>query len=155
MPSIRKNSDAHLSHVTIYTDGACSPNPGPGGWAAVLWFGEHKKILTGSETLTTNNRMELTAAIRALQALERPSLVELYTDSEYLRRGVTEWLPRWRARQWRRKGGSLANLDLWQTLDSLIHQHEVTWHWVRGHSDDPNNLLVDTLARHAIPKNKC
>lgn len=154
MPSHQQNPDAHLSHVIIFTDGACSPNPGPGGWAAVLYLGEHKKILTGSEKFTTNNRMELTAAIRALQALEHPSLVELFTDSEYLRRGVTEWLPRWRARQWKRKGGRLANLDLWLILDSLISQHEVAWHWVRGHSNDPNNQFVDTLARHAIPPNK-
>ncbi len=148
----REKADSSLQHVIIYTDGACSPNPGPGGWAAIIDFGEEKKILTGSENWSTNNRMELTAAIRAFQALDRPSRVDIYTDSEYLRRGITEWLPRWQARNWKRKGGSLANLDLWQSLDSLIKQHKVNWHWIRGHSGNPHNQFADHLARKAIPK---
>jgi ribonuclease HI len=138
------------SQVRIYTDGACDPNPGPGGWAALLRFGENEKTLTGSEQHTTNNRMELTAALRALEALKRPSRVEIYTDSEYLRRGITEWLPGWRARNWRRKGGELKNVDLWQALDAILSTHQVSWHWVRGHAGHRQNERVDRLAREAI-----
>lgn len=135
--------------VTIYSDGACDPNPGPGGWAALLRSGSHEKVLTGSEANTTNNRMELTAAIQALAALTRPCQVDFYTDSEYLKRGITEWLPRWRARGWRRKGGALANADLWQALDEALKQHQVDWHWVRSHAGNPGNQKVDRLARQA------
>ena len=138
------------SHVTIYTDGACEPNPGPGGWAALLRFGDREKILTGSAPQTTNNRMELTAAIEALKALHRSCSVVFFTDSEYLRRGITEWLPKWRARNWRRKGGALANIDLWQELDEAVWRHQVEWHWVRGHAGDRDNQRVDRLARQAI-----
>lgn len=136
--------------VIIYTDGACDPNPGPGGWAALLRSGENEKVLSGAEPETTNNRMELTAATRALQALKRPCQVELYTDSEYLRRGITEWLPGWRRRNWKRKGGALANVDLWQALDQSIQQHRVTWNWVPGHAGNRDNERVDRLAREAI-----
>lgn len=136
--------------VIIYTDGACDPNPGPGGWAALLRSGENEKVLSGAEPETTNNRMELTAATRALQALKRPCQVELYTDSEYLRRGITEWLPGWRRRNWKRKGGALANVDLWQALDQSIQQHRITWHWVPGHAGNRDNERVDRLAREAI-----
>jgi ribonuclease HI len=142
-----------LPHVTIYSDGACDPNPGPGGWAVLLISGKHQKTLTGSETETTNNRMELTAAIEALNTLQHPCRVDFYTDSEYLKRGITEWMPRWRARGWRRKGGTLANVDLWQALDKAIQRHEIEWHWVRGHGGDPFNARADLLARRAIPKN--
>ncbi len=135
--------------VTIYTDGACDPNPGPGGWAALLRSGEHVKELSGHASNTTNNRMELTAAIQALQALRRPCQVDLFTDSEYLKRGITEWLPGWRARGWRRKEGELANADLWQELDRAMQPHQVHWHWVRGHATDQDNLRVDRLARLA------
>ena len=135
--------------VIIYSDGACDPNPGPGGWAALLRSGSHEKVLTGSEANTTNNRMELTAAIQALAALTRPCQVDFYTDSEYLKRGITEWLPRWRARGWRRKGGALANADLWQALDEALKQHQVEWHWVRSHAGNPGNQKVDRLARQA------
>ncbi len=144
---------ADLPLVTIYTDGACDPNPGPGGWAALLKFNSHEKILTGAESQTTNNRMELTAALRALQALKTPCRVTLYTDSEYLRRGITEWLPNWRKRNWKRKGGALANIDLWQALESSLGQHQIIWQWVRGHAWDTNNQRVDRLARGAIQKN--
>ena len=143
-----------LPSVTIYTDGACDPNPGPGGWAALLRFGGQEKELTGSEPETTNNRMELTAAVRALQALNRPCRVDFYTDSEYLKKGITEWLPGWRARNWRRKGGSLANVDLWQALDAAMRPHQITWHWVRGHANDRDNQRVDRLARRAIRQGK-
>jgi ribonuclease HI len=143
-----------LPQVTIYTDGACDPNPGPGGWAALMQSDEHEKILTGSEQDTTNNRMELTAALRALETLKRPSQVEIYTDSEYLRRGITEWLPGWRGRNWRRKGGELKNVDLWRALDAILHTHQVSWHWVRGHAGHRQNEQVDRLAREAIWKSK-
>ena len=137
-------------HVIIYTDGACDPNPGTGGWAALLRFGDREKILTGSDPDTTNNRMELTAAIQALLTLKRACQVDFYTDSEYLRKGITEWMPRWKARHWRRKGGALANVDLWQALDSAINPHQISWHWVRGHAGNPYNQRVDRLARQAI-----
>ena len=135
--------------VTIYTDGTCTPNPGPGGWAALLCYGKHEKVLMGSSPDTTNNRMELTAAIEALRSLNQPCQVDLYTDSEYLRRGITEWLPRWRERGWRRKGGELANVDLWQRLDSVLEVHQVNWHWIRGHAGYIENERVDRLARQA------
>lgn len=139
-----------LTQVTIYTDGACDPNPGPGGWAALLRSRGQEKELSGSEPATTNNRMELTAAIRALEALNLPCQVDFYTDSEYLKRGITEWMPNWRARNWRRKGGALANVDLWKALDSAIQSHQINWHWVRGHAGNPDNQRVDGLARQAI-----
>jgi ribonuclease HI len=139
-----------LPGVVIYTDGACDPNPGPGGWAALLLYQSHEKVLTGAENPSTNNRMELTAAIRALQALKQPCAVVLFTDSEYLKRGITEWLPGWRSRGWRRKSGALANLELWQALDAALQPHRVEWRWVRGHAGDPLNARVDRLARQAI-----
>lgn len=138
-----------LLHVIIYTDGACDPNPGPGGWAVLLRYGRHERTLTGAEAETTNNRMELTAALKALQALKQPCQVDLFTDSVYLKRGVTEWLPGWRRRQWKRRGGTLANVDLWQALDAAIARHQIEWHWVRGHAGDVNNQRVDTLAKQA------
>ncbi len=138
------------AQVTIYTDGACEPNPGPGGWAALLIRGESHKELTGSEAHTTNNRMELTAAVHALRALKEPSRVDFYTDSEYLRRGISEWLPDWRKRGWKRKSGKLANIDLWQELEANIKEHVITWHWVRGHAGNRLNPRVDCLARKAI-----
>jgi ribonuclease HI len=141
---------SELETVTIYTDGACEPNPGPGGWAALLRYNGYEKILTGSDPDTTNNRMELTAALQALGVLKRPCRVLFYTDSEYLRKGITEWMPNWRARHWRRKGGALANVDLWQALDGAIQQHQIEWHWVRGHTGNPDNEKVDRLANQAI-----
>lgn len=143
---------ADKPRVTIYTDGACDPNPGAGGWAALLVSGGQEKVLTGSEPVTTNNRMELTAAVQALGALNQPARVDLYTDSEYLRRGITEWLPGWRQRGWKRKSGKLANIDLWQALEAALQQHEITWHWVRGHAGNRLNQRVDSLARKAIRK---
>jgi ribonuclease HI len=140
------------TQVTIYTDGACLGNPGPGGWAALLRSGKHEKIIQGNEDQTTNNRMELMAALQALKSLTRPCQVDLYTDSEYLRRGITEWMENWRARGWKRKGGSLANVELWQALDTVVKEHQIKWHWVRGHAGHPENERVDRLARQAIPK---
>ncbi len=139
-----------VPHVTIYTDGACEPNPGPGGWGALLIFGRREKEICGSEAHTTNNRMELTAAVRALGSLKEPCQVDIYTDSEYLRRGITEWLPDWRRRGWKRKGGKLANIDLWQALEANLKGHTVKWHWVRGHAADRLNQRVDSLARKAM-----
>jgi ribonuclease HI len=142
----------NLQEVTIYTDGACDPNPGPGGWAAILIYHNREKSLTGSDLQTTNNRMELTAAIEALKSLKHPSQIEFFTDSQYLRSGITEWIPNWRARNWRRKGGKLANVDLWQALDKNIQTHQINWHWVRGHSGDRYNQRVDYLARKSIQR---
>jgi ribonuclease HI len=139
-----------LPRVVIYTDGACEPNPGPGGWAALLRSGSQEKVLSGRQSATTNNRMELTAAVQALAALNRPCQVDFYTDSEYLRRGITEWMPGWIVRGWKRKGGALANQDLWQALDVALAGHAITWHWVRGHSGDRDNQRVDRLARQAM-----
>ncbi len=138
--------------VKIYSDGACEPNPGPGGWAALLRFGSVEKEISGGEEQTTNNRMELTAALKALQTLKRPCQVDFFTDSQYLRKGVTEWMEGWRKRGWKRKDGQLANVDLWQSLDQEISRHEINWHWVRGHSGHPENERVDQLATQAIPR---
>jgi ribonuclease HI len=145
---------ASLIEVTIYTDGSCDVNPGPGGWAALLRSGRREKVLQGHEADSTNNRMELTAALRALEALKQPSRVQLHTDSQYLRRGITEWLPNWRARGWKRKGGALANVELWQALDKATQRHQIDWHWVKGHSTNKDNQRVDKLAREAMERVK-
>lgn len=139
-----------MDEVTIYTDGAADPNPGIGGWAAVLRAGQHQRVLTGNDPHTTNNRMELTAAIAALEALKRPCLVNLYTDSAYLQQGITAWINNWAARGWVHKGGRpVPNADLWQKLWGLTQRHQVTWHWVRGHVGNPLNEWADQLAREA------
>ena len=138
-----------MDKVIIYTDGGSDPNPGIGGWAAVLQFGEHEKVLTGHDPQTTNNRMELQAAIGALQALKRPCAIEFHTDSEYLRKGITEWIEKWAANNFRKGGKPIANADLWQTLWPLTKEHKIEWHWVRGHSGNPLNERVDQLARQA------
>ena len=137
--------------VAIYTDGACRGNPGPGGWGAVLLYGNHRREISGASADTTNNRMELTAAIRALEALNRPSAVDLYTDSTYLKDGITRWLPNWKARGWRTAAKTpVKNRDLWEALDALVGRHDVTWHWVRGHAGNAENERADTLARAAL-----
>jgi ribonuclease HI len=141
-----------LPALKIYTDGSCEPNPGPGGWAALLIYPDRQIPLAGAARDTTNNRMELTAAVEALQALPERSKVDLYTDSEYLKRGITEWMPNWRARNWRRKGGALANVDLWKALDRAIGQHQIVWHWVKGHASNEYNNQVDRLAREAMKR---
>ena len=140
--------------VTIYTDGSCEPNPGVGGWAALLIYKSRRKEISGSEAESTNNRMELTAAIKALEILTRPCKVDLHTDSEYLKRGITEWIDNWRARNWRRKKGLLKNVELWKQLDSVMKNHEMQWHWVRGHAGNKYNERVDYLARKAIHEAK-
>jgi ribonuclease HI len=140
--------------VKIFTDGACSGNPGPGGWAALLIYQGREKEISGSEKSTTNNRMELTAAVKALQALKEPCQVEFYTDSEYLKKGITEWIENWKKLGWRRgspgKTRPLANADLWQELDQISAEHQISWHWVRGHAGHPENERVDRLATRAI-----
>ena len=140
-----------MSAVTIYTDGACRGNPGPGGWGAVLSSGAHVKELNGAEPTTTNNRMELTAAIEALNALNRACSVDLYTDSQYVRLGVTQWLPQWKAREWRTADRKpVKNVDLWQALEQQLERHEIRWHWVKGHSGVAGNERADQLANDAI-----
>ena len=140
-----------MSSVEIYTDGACRGNPAPGGWAALLRMGDHEREISGAEPLTTNNRMELTAVIRALQALKRPVRARLYTDSEYVRRGISEWVPAWKSRGWRTADRKpVKNQDLWQQLDELARNHQIAWHWVPGHAGVPDNERVDQLANLAI-----
>jgi ribonuclease HI len=137
--------------VEIYTDGACRGNPGPGGWAALLMMGEREKEISGAENPTTNNRMELQAVIGALQALKRPVEVRLYTDSQYVRRGILEWVPQWKARGWKTADKKpVKNQDLWELLDTQAARHRIKWHWVPGHAGVPGNERVDALANAAI-----
>ncbi|MDX1413845.1 MAG: ribonuclease HI [Candidatus Promineifilaceae bacterium] len=138
------------SKIIVYSDGGADPNPGIGGWAAILKYGRHEKVLSGSAPSTTNNRMELTAAIEALAALKRPSSVEFYTDSQYLRKGISEYIERWVKSDWKTKGGKpISNVDLWQRLYPLVQKHDINWHWVKGHSGEIINERVDALARQA------
>lgn len=137
--------------VAIWTDGACSGNPGPGGWGAILTFGEHRKELSGGEDETTNNRMELTAAYMALDALTRDCEVDLHTDSQYVKGGVTGWIKNWKRNGWRTAAKKpVKNVDLWQKLDEATQRHNVTWHWVKGHAGDPMNERADELARQGM-----
>jgi ribonuclease HI len=134
--------------VKIWTDGACSGNPGPGGYGAILQFGEREKELSGGESATTNNRMELMAAIVALEALTRPCAVDLHTDSQYVRNGVTQWIAGWKARGWKTADRKpVKNVELWRRLEEASERHEVEWHWVRGHAGDEMNERADALAR--------
>lgn len=140
-----------MSEVIIYTDGACRGNPGPGGWAAVLAYGSKKKELFGSEKETTNNRMELLAAIEALESLKRSCKVSLYTDSQYVRKGIIEWMDNWKKRGWKTSARKpVKNQDLWINLDKALSRHEVNWHWVKGHSGVAGNERADSLANTAI-----
>ncbi|MFN7709566.1 MAG: ribonuclease HI [Holosporales bacterium] len=138
--------------VELFTDGACSGNPGPGGWGVLLRTAGDKTLeLSGSEMMTTNNRMELMAAIRGLEALKRPVKVDIYTDSLYVRDGMTQWLEKWKQNGWKTAGKQeVKNIDLWQQLEALCAKHHVTWHWVRGHAGHKENERADFLARHAI-----
>ena len=139
--------------VEIFTDGACSGNPGRGGWGAILRYGGTEKELSGGETNTTNNRMELTAAIRSLEALKRPCTVDLYTDSKYVKDGVMLWLRGWKARGWKTADRKpVKNVDLWEQLDKQVQKHQVILHWVKGHNGHPENERADELARNATPK---
>lgn len=140
-----------LTQVDIYTDGACRGNPGPGGWGAVLRSGGREREILGAERATTNNRMELTAAIEALRALKRPCRVRLHTDSEYLRKGITEWINGWKRRGWKTAGRkAVKNQELWRMLDDEAARHEIEWIWVKGHSGHPENERADELANRAI-----
>ena len=143
------------TQVEIFTDGACSGNPGPGGWGAILRHNGVEKELSGGEPQTTNNRMEMMAAIAALEALRRPSHVHLHTDSTYLKDGITKWIHAWKARGWRTANKKpVKNVDLWQRLEAAIETHKVRWTWVRGHTGHPENERADELAREAIPLNE-
>ena len=151
-PSPKKDlPQKNLPHVVIYTDGACSGNPGPGGWGAILTFGDREREIRGGEANTTNNRMELMAAISALEALKRPCRVDLHTDSQYLRDGVTNYLAKWKQNGWRTADKKpVKNIDLWQRLDAATHQHQMRWYWLRGHAGHAMNERADLLARQAI-----
>lgn len=143
-----------MDEVVIYTDGACKGNPGPGGWGVYLRSGAHEKELWGGERETTNNRMELIAVIEALKALKRPCRVRLYLDSEYVRKGITEWIRGWKAKGWKTASRQpVKNVDLWQALDGLVHGgvHQIEWHWVKGHAGDPGNERADALANRGVP----
>ena len=143
-----------MKTVEIFTDGACSGNPGPGGWAAILRYRDREKEISGSSPCTTNNQMELTAVIQALKALKEPCHVIVYTDSRYLQKGITQWIHRWRKNGWKTAGKApVKNQDLWKELDRLTRIHRVEWRWVPGHSGHPENERCDRLARGAIPKN--
>ena len=136
-----------MKQITIYTDGACSGNPGPGGWGAILMYGGKQKELSGGDTLTTNNRMELLGVITALQALKEPCKVDLYTDSQYIVNAINEgWLTGWQKRNWKRKDGDVKNIDLWITLVPLLETHDISFHWVKGHAENPYNNRCDELA---------
>ena len=142
-------------HIEIHTDGACSGNPGPGGWGALLRYGQSEKELSGGEKLTTNNRMELLAAIEAIESLNKPCRIDLYTYSQYVQKGISEWLPNWIKRGWKNaKGEPVKNQDLWQRLNLATKSHQIEWHWVKGHSGHPENERVDNLARLATDKYK-
>lgn len=140
-----------MKHIIIFTDGACRGNPGPGGWGALLRYGEHEKILSGAEAHTTNNRMELIGTIKALEALQQSCKVDLYTDSQYVKKGITEWIHQWKKNHWKKADKKpVKNADLWQRLDKEFNHHQITWHWVKGHSGHPENDLVDSIANKAI-----
>ncbi|MCK6418804.1 MAG: ribonuclease HI [Alphaproteobacteria bacterium] len=138
-----------VSEINIFTDGACSGNPGPGGWAALLRYNGHEKEISGFEDQTTNNRMEMLAVVRALEALKKPARVKLYTDSQYVSKGVHEWMPGWKKKGWPAR---IKNQDLWQRIDALLQIHDVSFIWIRGHDGHPENERVDALAREMIEK---
>ena len=140
-----------MKHVVIFTDGACRGNPGPGGWGVILRYGKHEKTISGAEVDTTNNRMELMAAIKALATLKEKCSIELHTDSKYLQKGITEWLATWKKRNWKKADKKpLKNIDLWQELDKEANRHRIKWHWVKGHSGHVENDRADELANRAI-----
>ena len=150
------SSESAAPQIEIHTDGACSGNPGPGGWAALLLYGSSEKELSGGEPLTTNNRMELTAVIEGLSALKRPCQVALYLDSQYVRQGITSWIKGWKAKGWRTSTGQpVKNVDLWQRLDALVagSGHRIDWHWVRGHAGHEGNERADALANRGVRYN--
>ncbi|KDN13466.1 MAG: ribonuclease HI [Snodgrassella sp.] len=140
-----------MSEVTLYTDGACKGNPGVGGWGAFLQSGRHSKELFGGEANTTNNRMELTAVIQGLAALKRPCIVNIYTDSQYVKNGMQEWIHNWKARGWKTASKQpVKNVELWQALDAEVNKHQVHWHWIKGHAGNPGNEKADELANRGV-----
>ncbi|MGB0955628.1 MAG: ribonuclease HI [Panacagrimonas sp.] len=140
-----------MKKVTAYTDGACRGNPGPGGWGVLLCWNDHQRELCGGQAQTTNNRMELTAAIQALRALRQPCDVVLYTDSTYVKNGITQWMPNWKARNWKTAAGKpVKNVDLWQQLEAACEKHQIDWRWVKGHAGDAGNEAADRLANRGI-----
>jgi ribonuclease HI len=140
-----------MKHIEIYTDGACRGNPGPGGWGALLRYNKHEKTLSGSEDHTTNNRMELMGPICALKSLSEACQIDLYTDSQYVQKGISQWIHQWKKNNWKKADKTaVKNADLWQQLEQETHRHEIKWHWVKGHSGHPENELVDELANFAI-----
>ncbi len=141
-----------LPKITIYTDGGCDPNPGPGGWGVVILSAQGKREFSGSDPNSTNNRMELTAAIQALNSVHSPAEITLYTDSQYLQRGIDEWMPKWLAKNWRGSSGPVANQDLWKALLEAAKPHKITWRWLRGHTGDVNNTRADWLVKEARKK---
>jgi ribonuclease HI len=144
-----------LTFVEIFTDGACRGNPGPGGWGAILCYKNTEKYLKGGENPTTNNRMELTAVIKAIAALKKPCNIKITTDSQYVRKGITEWIYKWKKNNWRTSNKKpVKNIDLWQQLDNAVKQHEISWHWIKGHSGHEQNELADQLANQAIDELK-
>lgn len=150
-PSWSNHPELPLKKVFLFTDGACRGNPGPGGWGVLMRYGDQEKTLKGAEKETTNNRMELTAAIKGLSQLKRACAVELTTDSQYVRKGITEWLANWKKRNWKTASKKpVKNQDLWEALDREVANHQVTWHWVKGHSGHDENELADALANEAI-----
>lgn len=140
--------------VDVYTDGSCEPNPGPGGWAAIIKHGQEETVLKGYDPESTNNRMELTAALQALKHIGRSEAVRVFTDSQYLKNGVESWMKNWKTNNWKRKGGVLANVDLWQQISTEVDQRRITWHWVKGHNGHPLNERADRFARQMIRQNK-
>ncbi len=140
--------------VLIYTDGSCEPNPGPGGWAAIIQDGKEEIILKGFDSNSTNNRMELTAALESLKTVDRKKCVRLFTDSQYLKNGVESWMKDWKAKNWKRKGGKLANADLWKQISEEVDQRRIEWRWIKGHNGNPYNERVDRIARQAMRKAK-
>ncbi len=147
MCNTTKNTSTVSQVIEIYTDGACRGNPGIGGWGAVLSYGAHRKEIFGGEGHTTNNRMELTAVIRALEQLKNPSVVKIYTDSQYVQKGISTWINGWKNNGWRTSGkATVKNIDLWQQLDALIAPHQIEWLWVKGHADNDGNIKADQLA---------
>jgi len=151
MSKSESRADPSSNVVRIYADGACKGNPGPGGWGAILRVGQKEKEIFGGESHTTNNRMELTAVIRALESLKQPCPVEVYTDSQYVQKGISEWLPDWKRRGWRTADRKpVKNVDLWQELERLASEHRIAWHWVRGHAGHPENERADALANRGV-----
>ena len=138
-----------MQEYVVYTDGGCDPNPGPGGWAALIIHGKNRREISGADPRSTNNRMELTAAIEALRLIEGPAFVTIFTDSQYLQKGINEWMPKWLAKNWRGSSGPVANQDLWKELLAVSEKHEVSWKWLRGHAGHAENERVDYLCRVA------